>query len=53
VQVEKSGKLQYVAVQPGLAADGFVEIKPIEGSLEPGQLVVIGDSRRDTSEAQP
>jgi multidrug efflux pump subunit AcrA (membrane-fusion protein) len=53
VQVEKDGKLEYVSVEPGLAADGFVEVKPLEGALEPGQLVVVGKEHSESSDAQP
>jgi peptidoglycan hydrolase-like protein with peptidoglycan-binding domain len=45
VQVESTehrGSFEYVVVEPGLSADGFVEVTPVEGTLEPGQLVVIG-----------
>jgi len=42
VQVENNGKLEFVAVQPGLSADGFVEVAPLDGTLTPGQFVVIG-----------
>jgi hypothetical protein len=42
VQVEEDGVLKVVAVEPGLSADGFVAITPLEGTLAPGQLVVIG-----------
>lgn len=42
VQVEQDGVLTTVSVKPGLAADGFVEVIPIDGVLEAGQLVVIG-----------
>jgi hypothetical protein len=43
VQVQRhDGELEYVVVEPGLSANGFVEVKPIDGPLEPGQLVVIG-----------
>jgi hypothetical protein len=31
-----------VTVETGLAADGAVEVKPVEGSLSPGDLVVVG-----------
>jgi hypothetical protein len=52
VQVQNSkGALEYVAVEPGLAADGFVEVKPIEGKLEPGQLVVVGNRRSESSDS--
>ncbi len=43
VQVSKDGALNYVTVEPGMAAEGFVEVKPKSGSLEPGQMVVIGN----------
>lgn len=42
IQVQKDGVLEYVTVSPGLSADGFVEITPIDGEIQPGQLVVIG-----------
>jgi hypothetical protein len=34
--------LEYIVVEPGLSADGFVEVTPVDGTLEPGQLVVVG-----------
>lgn len=34
--------LRYVTVKPGLSADGFVEVTPVDGTLEPGSLVVVG-----------
>ncbi len=42
VQVDGVGGLEYVVVEPGLSAGGYVEVTPIDGRLEPGQLVVIG-----------
>jgi hypothetical protein len=42
VEVDNNGALEYIVVEPGLAADGFVEVTPVEGKLEPGQLVVVG-----------
>ncbi len=42
VQVDNDGALEYVVVEPGLSADGFVEVTPVNGTLTPGQLVVIG-----------
>ncbi len=42
VQVQDNGALKYVVVEPGLSADGFVEVTPINGTLSPGQLVVVG-----------
>jgi hypothetical protein len=42
VQVDKNGSLEFVVVEPGLSADGFVEVTPVDGKLVPGQLVVVG-----------
>jgi peptidoglycan hydrolase-like protein with peptidoglycan-binding domain len=42
VQVDRSGTLEFLTVEPGLSADGFVAITPVEGNLEAGQLVVVG-----------
>jgi peptidoglycan hydrolase-like protein with peptidoglycan-binding domain len=42
VQVDNNGSLEFVVVEPGLSADGFVEVTPVDGTLTPGQLVVIG-----------
>jgi len=42
VQVDNSGKLEYMIVEPGLSADGYVEVTPVKGTLKPGQLVVVG-----------
>jgi peptidoglycan hydrolase-like protein with peptidoglycan-binding domain len=42
VQVEDNGTLEFVVVEPGLSADGFVEVTPLAGALPPGRLVVIG-----------
>lgn len=42
VQVDNNGALEFVVVEPGLSAGGFVEVTPLEGELKPGQLVVIG-----------
>ena len=42
VQVEKKGKLEFVEVKPGLSADGFVEVTPVDGTLSAGQLVLVG-----------
>jgi hypothetical protein len=40
--VENGGSLEYVVVEPGLSADGFVEVTPVDGTFAAGQLVVIG-----------
>jgi hypothetical protein len=43
VQVQNDkGALEYIVVQPGLAADGYVEVTPVNGTLAPDQLVVVG-----------
>jgi peptidoglycan hydrolase-like protein with peptidoglycan-binding domain len=42
VQVQRDGTLKYIVVKPGLSADGFVEVTPVEGTLAAGQLVVVG-----------
>jgi peptidoglycan hydrolase-like protein with peptidoglycan-binding domain len=42
VQVDHNGSLEFVVVEPGLSADGFVEVTPVGGALAPGQFVVIG-----------
>jgi peptidoglycan hydrolase-like protein with peptidoglycan-binding domain len=42
VQVDNDGSLKFIVVEPGLSAGGFVEVTPIDGTLTPGQLVVVG-----------
>jgi hypothetical protein len=42
VQVQNHGALEYIVVEPGLSADGYVEVIPVKGTLAPGQLVVVG-----------
>ena len=42
VQVSEPPGLQYVVVKPGLSAGGFVEVTPVNATLKPGQLVVVG-----------
>jgi hypothetical protein len=42
IQVESNGVLEYIAVKPGLSANGYVEVTPLKGKLSPGQLVVVG-----------
>jgi peptidoglycan hydrolase-like protein with peptidoglycan-binding domain len=42
VQVDHAGTLEFLTVEPGLSADGFVAVTPIKGTLEAGQLVVVG-----------
>jgi hypothetical protein len=40
--VDNDGSLKFIVVEPGLSAGGFVEVTPIDGTLTPGQLVVVG-----------
>jgi hypothetical protein len=42
VQRQHNGVLEFVTVNPGLSAEGYVEVTPIEGELNAGDLVVIG-----------
>ncbi len=42
VQVSRNNALEYIAVTPGMAADGYVEVSPVGAKLEPGELVVVG-----------
>ena len=46
VQVDHNGSLEFITVEPGLSADGFVEVTPVDGTLAPGQLVVIGYTQK-------
>src|SRR3990170_606477 len=46
VQVDNNGVLQFIVVKPGLSADGFVEVTPVDGKLVPGQLVVVGYEKK-------
>ncbi len=48
VQVQRrGGTSEYVSVDPGLAAQGLVEIRSVRGALSPGDLVIVG--KRDGS----
>ncbi len=42
VQVDNNGKLEFVTVEPGLSAEGYVEVTPVGGVLSPGQFVLVG-----------
>jgi Putative peptidoglycan binding domain len=42
IQRNNDGNLEYVIVEPGLSADGFVAVRPVDSSLSAGDLVVIG-----------
>jgi hypothetical protein len=45
VQVQGLTGLEFVDVEPGMSADGFVQVTALQGTLTPGQLVVIGYER--------
>lgn len=42
VQRSVDGKLDFVVVEPGLSADGYVAVKPLRGRLAAGDMVVVG-----------
>jgi hypothetical protein len=39
---DENAELEYVTVEPGLSARGYVAVKPVDGTLAAGDLVVIG-----------
>lgn len=41
---ENSGKTRFVTVVTGLAADGVVEVRPVDGELKKGDRVVVGQA---------
>jgi hypothetical protein len=47
VHVQRDGVLEYVTVEPGLSASGFAEVTPVDGTLSPGELVVVGFENPD------
>jgi multidrug efflux pump subunit AcrA (membrane-fusion protein) len=49
VQVQRGEALEYLTVKPGLAAEGFVEVTPVDGTLDEGQLVVVGYQNPESS----
>jgi hypothetical protein len=52
IQVEKDGKFEYLVVEPGLSADGFVQVTPVAGTLAPDQLVVVGYTKPESPSIQ-
>lgn len=42
VLVDRSGRQEYVNVQPGLSTGGYVEVNASDERLAPGQMVVVG-----------
>lgn len=53
VQVKRNNALEFISVTPGLSADGFVEVIPTNGKLEPGELVVVGYNNPKPAESNP
>jgi multidrug efflux pump subunit AcrA (membrane-fusion protein) len=52
VTADDPGRTEFVKVEPGLSADGLVEVRPTAGALEEGDRVVVGtaaSTRRNTS----
>ena len=52
VRVQNKDALEYIVVRPGLSADGFVEVNPVDGTLKPGQLVVVGFNSPENMDPQ-
>jgi hypothetical protein len=44
---EEDGTTRFVTVTTGLAAQGLVEITPVDGELSEGDMVVVGSEARD------
>lgn len=42
VEVSRDGRLHRVPVRVGLTAAGYAEVTPLDGKLQPGDLVVVG-----------
>jgi hypothetical protein len=53
VQVHRSGRSEYVTVNPGLAAKGLVQIEAGNGALAAGDLVVVGERGSSTAYSPP
>ena len=53
IQVEKDGLFESIEVRPGLSADGYVQVTPVEATLEPGQRVVIGSANNGDVDSLP
>lgn len=45
LQVRRGGRPAFVRVEPGLAARGLVEVRPVRARLHPGDLVVVGSGK--------
>lgn len=46
LKIAAGGTQQRVVVTPGVSGDGYIEVTPVEGTLAPGDLVVIGSGRQ-------
>lgn len=53
IQVKRNSELQFVSVTPGLSADGYVEVIPVNGKLDPGELVVVGYNNPKSADSNP
>jgi hypothetical protein len=53
VQRSENGKTEFITVEPGLAADGYVAIKAPLGGLAPGDQVVVGFDPSSAGGAAP
>lgn len=42
VQRSAQGRLEFVPVETGFSADGYVSVEPSRGTLDPGDMVVVG-----------
>jgi hypothetical protein len=49
IQRSSNGALEYVTVEPGLSADGFVAVRAVGSALAVGDLVVIGFEQQDSA----
>ena len=53
IQVKRNNALEFISVTPGLSANGYVEVIPTNGKLEPGELVVVGYNNPKSTESNP
>jgi len=49
IQRDQNGTLEFVTVEAGLSADGFVAVKSIDSALKEGDLVVVGFDQQGTA----
>jgi peptidoglycan hydrolase-like protein with peptidoglycan-binding domain len=52
LQVQRNNTLETITVEPGLSAEGFVQVTPVGGELQAGQLVVVGFDNADQAVQQ-